>query len=394
MKSHFRLMAVVLMGFSLLGCNLNSALAPVVPAPTSVSEPVVPQSVEAPEFAMEGDEDDDIDMSPTPTTEGQLPEENLFDICTLISPSDAEGFLAEPVSEPGNLGGICIFKNARDGLYTFSVSAAQDEEAVSILEGQASLLSASGIQMDETNLNEVKSLADQLDYRGVFTKLATTAKDSSAITAKLFAGGGNDIAYWSWATVPPRQQGSFVAVRNSTVVNINLKVSESIEESVLLKQCNSFAGSIFERLPGEFSVFSTMNEEDTLEPTPTSETAVENQSASAPAETLVVQGLSAPILVSPDDDATFSVYPRATTLLWEPVDGAAKYLVEIMACATNDTNTCFSHPMLEKTTRETIETMYSFNFVGEQSGKWRVTPIDASGELGNPSEWRTFQYTE
>ncbi|NLF51118.1 MAG: hypothetical protein GX577_08270 [Leptolinea sp.] len=394
MKSYVRLMAVVILGFSLLACNLSSALTPVVPAPTSVSGPVEEQSFEAPEFDMEGDEDDDIDMSPTPTTEGMLPEENLFDICALISPSDAETFLGEPVNEPINMDGICVFNNARDGLYTFSVAAAQDEQAVSILEGQASLLDAAGIQMDEANLNEVKSLADQLDYRGVFTKLATTAKDSSSITAKLFAGGGNDIVYWSWVSVPPRQQGSFVAVRKTTVVNISLEVPESMEETVLLKQCNGFAGSIFERLPDEFSIFSSMNEDDTFEPTPTSETAIEIQSDSTPVETLVVPGLPAPILVSPDDGATFDIYPRATTLLWEPVDGAAKYLVEIMACAPNDTDTCFSHPMLEKTTRETIETMYAFNFVGEQTGKWRVIPIDASGELGNPSEWRIFLYTK
>jgi len=167
-----------------------------------------------------------------------------------------------------------------------------------------------------------------------------------------------------------------------------------MDESALLKQCNRFAGLVFERLPEEFAIFSTMDEDEMNKPTPTSEPSTESQSTAAQAETIVVPGLPAPVPVSPNEGETFSGYPRATTLMWEPVEGAAKYLVEIMACAPNDTDTCFSHPMLEKTTRETIETIYSFNFVGEQSGKWRVIPIDASGELGNPSEWRTFQYTE
>ncbi len=405
MKSIIRLMAVVSMGISLLACNLSSALSPAVTAPTSISAPVEEKPVETPEMNVENDEEDEEPLSPTPTTEGQLPEENLFDICTLVSSADAEGFLGEPAGEPKNMNGACIFNNASDGLYAFSVTAAQDEEGAGIIEGQTLLLNLAGVQMDEAFINEIKTQAEQLNYREAFTKLVTAAKSSSSINAKLFAGGGNDITYWAWLSVPPRQQGSFVAVRGNTVVNINLVVPESMQETAVLKASNQFAGSLFDRLPEEFSIQSKMegfesdnhNGEDTqpVEPTPTSESADQIQeSSSIQTESPVASGLPAPVLVSPDDGASFDVYPRATTLLWEPVEGAAKYLVEIMACAPNDIKTCFSHPMLEKTTRETLDTIYSFNFVGEQTGKWRVTPINSGGELGNPSAWRTFTYTK
>ncbi len=396
MNKIYRQLAIITMGFFLLSCNLSSALKPAVTAPTSA--PVEGTPVPTPEMnADDVDGEDDIDLSPTLATGGELPFEDLFNICSIVTAADVESFLNEPVDEPQNLDGACTFKNIEDGLSNISITAGRDEEGAAIMENQIELLGLAGLDVDDTFRNEAVTLAKQSDYRGFFTKLATQAKGSSSMNARLFAGGGNDISFWAWLTVPPRHQASFVAVRDTTVVNIGLIVPESMQETDLLKECNRFAGIIFERLPEEFSILQDSTEVEPveeLEPTQTAEPSVDDQPAAAQAETLVVPGLPAPILVSPDDGATFDVYPRATTLLWEPVDGAAKYLVEIMACAPTDTDTCFSHPMLEKTTRETIETMYAFNFVGEQTGKWRVIPIDASGELGNPSEWRIFLYTK
>jgi hypothetical protein len=31
-------------------------------------------------------------------------------------------------------------------------------------------------------------------------------------------------------------------------------------------------------------------------------------------------------------------------------------------------------------------------FVGAQPGRWRVWPVNSSGQRGNPSEWRTFRF--
>jgi hypothetical protein len=38
-------------------------------------------------------------------------------------------------------------------------------------------------------------------------------------------------------------------------------------------------------------------------------------------------------------------------------------------------------------------TEFTFDFVGAQPGRWRVFPVNAAGQRGMPSEWRTFRYT-
>ncbi len=38
-------------------------------------------------------------------------------------------------------------------------------------------------------------------------------------------------------------------------------------------------------------------------------------------------------------------------------------------------------------------TEFSFDFVRAQPGRWRVFPVNAAGQRGDSSEWRTFRYT-
>jgi len=38
-------------------------------------------------------------------------------------------------------------------------------------------------------------------------------------------------------------------------------------------------------------------------------------------------------------------------------------------------------------------TSYTFDWVGAQSGRWRITAISNSGAMGVPSGFRTFRYT-
>ena len=92
------------------------------------------------------------------------------------------------------------------------------------------------------------------------------------------------------------------------------------------------------------------------------------------------------------DGSEFEIYPRVTSLKWKAVDGAVGYLVEIMACSSSNPANCFSHPMIEQTTRETTETEYTFNFIGAQPGKWRVMAVDSTGKPGMPSGWWAFSY--
>ena len=393
MRAIMRYSAILVLTLSLVACNLSSAL--VAAAPTSAPKPVVPTQTEEPENPID-------ENLPTPTEEGAVAEPTSFDPCTLVTKENAEKFLGEPASEPKSMSGGCNFTNAKDGLYAFSVAAAQDKESVNILQGQTMLLGFAGIKMDEAFINEVKPLAEALDYKAFFTKLVAASKSSSTISAKLFSGGGNDLTYWAWITVPPRRQGAFVAIRGTTVVNINLVVSETQVEETLLNDANRLASDIFKKLPEKFSIGSgspAPAAQSQSVPTPTIVGPAESQPAEvaatvAPTTAPVVQGLPMPVLLTPADGTVFDTYPRNTTLTWSPVTGANKYLLEIMACSSNQPSNCFSHPMIEQTSRETTQTTYSFNFVGAQPGKWRVIPIDTSGTMGTPSAWWTFKYTK
>jgi Ankyrin repeats (3 copies) len=99
--------------------------------------------------------------------------------------------------------------------------------------------------------------------------------------------------------------------------------------------------------------------------------------------------LTPPKLVSPPDGAVFNVYPRRTTLKWEPSLGADSYIVE----------TDYSYEGVwaaeeHKNPRGFLVqgTQFSFDFVGAQPGRWRVWAVNAKDQRGTPSEWRTFRY--
>jgi hypothetical protein len=45
------------------------------------------------------------------------------------------------------------------------------------------------------------------------------------------------------------------------------------------------------------------------------------------------------------------------------------------------------------TVRGVTGTSYTFNFVGAQPGRWRVSSVNGGGVAGPPSGWRQFRYT-
>lgn len=98
--------------------------------------------------------------------------------------------------------------------------------------------------------------------------------------------------------------------------------------------------------------------------------------------------LSAPLQVSPANGASFGNFPRTTTLVWQPVTGAAQYRVQVQYCsdagATNCTNL---------TERLTSDNFITFDFVGAQPGRWRVQAVSSSGNAGLWSPWWVFTYT-
>ena len=102
----------------------------------------------------------------------------------------------------------------------------------------------------------------------------------------------------------------------------------------------------------------------------------------------IYKQLGTPLLISPQDGQVFSNYPRTTTLTWQPVTGATKYMIETRYYQgiTYGWSTPYQHI--------TTDTSYTFGFVGMQPGCWRVQAVDDSGAYlaSNYSEWRTFRY--
>jgi TonB family protein len=79
--------------------------------------------------------------------------------------------------------------------------------------------------------------------------------------------------------------------------------------------------------------------------------------------------LPAPKPISPPDRAVFDSFARRLTCKWEVGPEALSYLLD-----------------------EVAGTETTFDFVGAQPGRWRVWPVNSSGQRGNPSEWRTFRF--
>lgn len=382
---------------SMTACNLSSALF--VPRSTEVPLPSAMPSF-TPEIVPDSNQ-------PTPTLDASGVFTNsisTLDMCTLVTKTDVEKFFNEPASEPKTASGGCLFNNVKDGVYAFSIGAAQDKESSSILQGQALLLGLAGVKLDTAVMAKIKPMAESLDYKGFFTELISASKSSDKISAKMFTGGGNDLTYWAWITVPPVRTGAFVAVRGTTLVSLYLVVPESQAEEAMLTDSNNLAGEIFKKLPAKFTIgtaaSTTSGQPSSGSSTPTLVGSSAGQPAQAPAAsgeatpTHVPDLSNVPILISPADGTVSDIYPRTITLTWSPVAGASKYLVEIMACSSTSPDTCFSHPMIEQTSRETASTSYTFNFVGAQPGKWRVSIIDANGVLGTPSAWWKFRFTK
>lgn len=103
------------------------------------------------------------------------------------------------------------------------------------------------------------------------------------------------------------------------------------------------------------------------------------------ATTSAIALLSSPVLVSPDNWSKLYHYPRVTTLNWQPVTGATSYKVEV------EYYDSAWHPFLSATVSGIDNTSYTFNFVGDQKGRWRVTAYNGTTP-STPSGWWVFSY--
>jgi eukaryotic-like serine/threonine-protein kinase len=105
-------------------------------------------------------------------------------------------------------------------------------------------------------------------------------------------------------------------------------------------------------------------------------------------------GLPAPQQLAPPNGATFSNYPRTTTLSWTPVTNAASYSVELdcfQCCAAN--KWCTAVGRTWQVVTDIVATQYVFNWVGAQPGRWRVWAVRRNGRTGYKTRWSKFTYT-
>lgn len=103
--------------------------------------------------------------------------------------------------------------------------------------------------------------------------------------------------------------------------------------------------------------------------------------------------LPAPVPLFPPDGTVLSVYPRSTTLTWDPVPGAAGYNVEIQYQDVRNGEWHSEAGQWNPSVSAITSTTHTFNFIGAQPGRWRIIAVDRAGAESAPSDWLIFEYT-
>ena len=102
--------------------------------------------------------------------------------------------------------------------------------------------------------------------------------------------------------------------------------------------------------------------------------------------------MATPIQTNPANNVVFGHYPRTLTLSWKMIPAAAGYNLEIAYCDSTRT-TCVSYPVV--TITDPLQSDYTFQFVGAQPGKWRVTTLGGTSYRDSTaSAWRWFTFTQ
>ena len=112
--------------------------------------------------------------------------------------------------------------------------------------------------------------------------------------------------------------------------------------------------------------------------------------SAAKRESALAGVVSAPVPVSPPEGAVFHHFPRATQLTWSPITGAAAYMLE---WDYQYGGKWWSEDHNSEITTRVTGTMFSFDFVGGQTGRWRVWAVFADGKSSAKSPWREFSYS-
>jgi hypothetical protein len=97
------------------------------------------------------------------------------------------------------------------------------------------------------------------------------------------------------------------------------------------------------------------------------------------------------------DAFNFDIFPRTTTLAWVPVSGAASYQVVTEFGNGSNTDPFCTVPVecgvwTPRTPITTTGLSTTFEFVGQQPGRWRVTALNAAGGVISTSAYIYFAY--
>jgi TonB family protein len=106
--------------------------------------------------------------------------------------------------------------------------------------------------------------------------------------------------------------------------------------------------------------------------------------------------LEAPRLVSPQEAAVLTFFPRVIDYEWTPVAGATRYEIEVdcyRCCATDEWCSNVNPPRVPR--YESLATRFTGPpFPGDQPGRWRVWAVDANGRAGGKTAWRQFTFAQ
>jgi subtilase family serine protease len=114
-----------------------------------------------------------------------------------------------------------------------------------------------------------------------------------------------------------------------------------------------------------------------------------NEGNNVTTDSYIVVDLTAPIHISPASGTVYSHYPRATTIEWQAVTGAASYEVQCQIEYPAWSEVWYDYYYWTGITA----TNYTWNFVGAQRGRWRVRAVSATGGKGPWSGYWWFRYT-
>jgi hypothetical protein len=170
--------------------------------------------------------------------------------CSLITAPEAADLLESGVQAPQEVDGACVYASTPDGRYSVSVSAAQGQETQAILDNQLLLVTASGANIDQTDLEHLQSLEQGGDFTRFFEELVAATNGASSMRTRLVMN--SDHGYWAWFTSGGHAQGILVLARDDTLVEVNVTVGETNDEHAILEAAIAQADLAFRRLPANF----------------------------------------------------------------------------------------------------------------------------------------------